>query len=118
MENTAVVKVLRTKPKWWTVEVTGMSSDGMIDEVIKSYQEVLGMGIRRVCLDLSRNNPEFTLVHKRTPDVLNVARKFDRVAALVSNAKTAFAIKASTKVPEEEFQVFYDPSQMSQWLEE
>ncbi len=118
MENQAVVNILRSTPKWWTVNITGSGDDTTIDELIRSYREILNLGIKRVCLDLTQTNSEFTLVHRRTPDVLQVAMGFQRVAVLVSGAKTAFAIKASTKVPEDGFRVFYDAAQLSNWLDE
>lgn len=46
------------------------------------------------------------------------ALEFQRVAVLVSGAKTAFAIKAATKGPEDRFQVFYDAVPLSRWLDE
>jgi len=118
MEDSATVSVQRSTSKWWTVRITGTPNDATIDELIRSYQDVQKSGVRRVCLDLTQNNPEFTLVHRRAPEVLQVAMKFERVAVLVSEAKTAFAIKAATKVPEEGFRVFYDAEQRNRWLNE
>lgn len=117
MEQQAVVTVLRSSSPWWTVNITGNSDDTTIDKLIQNYQDLLKLGIKRVCLDLTQTNSEFTLVHRRTPDVLQVAMGFQKVAVLVGGAKTAFAIKASTKVPEDGFQVFYDVAQMSYWLD-
>jgi hypothetical protein len=118
MEDSATVSVQRTTAQWWTVTITGTPNDATMDELIRSYSDVLKSGIRRVCLDLTNNNPVFTLVHRRTPEVLQVAMKFERVAVLVSESKTAFAIKAATRVPEEGFRVFYDAGQKNSWLNE
>jgi len=118
MQEQTNVSIQRTKPRWWTVRISGPSSESSIDELIRSYQEVLKSGVKRVCLDLTPTNPEFTLVHRRAPEVLQVAMSFQRVAVLVGDAKTAFAIKAATKVPEEGFRVFYDSVPLAQWLDE
>jgi hypothetical protein len=100
------VKVLRSTSKWWTVNIAGSSDDTTLDELIRSYREILRLGIKRVRLDLAQTNSEFTLVHRRTPDVLEEAMGFQRVAVQVSGARTAFRIKASTKVPEDGFSGF------------
>jgi len=112
------VSIQKTNPQWWTVKISGPASDAAIDELIRSYQNIQRAGMRRACLDLTGTDPEFTLVHRRTPEVLQVAMNFQRVAVLVGDAKTAFAIKAATRVPEEGFRVFYDPQQRDSWLGE
>lgn len=113
-----LTSIEKSHSKWWTVRISGPANDATIDELIRSYQDIQNAGIRRACLDLTATNPEFTLVHRRTPEVLQVAMRFQRVGVLVGDAKTAFAIKAATKVPEEGFRVFYDPHQRDAWLGE
>lgn len=117
VQNTSVV-TLKSHPRWWTVKISGPANDAAIDQLIRSYQEIQKAGIRRACLDLTDTDPEFTLVHRRTAEVLEVAMKFQRVGVLVGDAKTAFAIKAATRVPEEGFHVFYDSKQRDSWLGE
>lgn len=117
MEHHSVI-IQKSNPKWWTVKISGPANDATIDQLIRSYQDIQKAGVRRACLDLTGTDPEFTLVHRRGPEVLQVAMNFQRVAVLVGDAKTAFAIKAATKVPEDGFRVFYDPAQRDHWLGE
>jgi hypothetical protein len=118
MDNKAIVNISRSTSKWWTITIEGISDDKTVDDQIRSFQEILRMGIKRVCLDLSQSNSEFTLVHRRTEDILQYAHRFQRVAVLVSNAKTAFSIKAAIREPEDSFRVFYQKEQLIKWLDE